>query len=210
MKRLASNLLGLALIVLVLSCGKEPEPSLPSYLRLPAALNDYTGSGLITVTGGSLNLRAEGPEQLDASTRTYSGVGGTISGDNVTAHFTLGQPRPYRDLALVPDQYWAYGDLTVRRAFTPGTYPMGGQSTPTPRGEIADLTMYLPGPQLYVNNSGSLTITESRLIRTEGSASLYRVQGTFQALMYADGVGIPADQRNPTLTGSFDMLLVRQ
>lgn len=210
MKRLASYLTGLSLIVLVFSCGKEPEPALPGYLRLPSSLSGYTGSGLITITGGSLNLRAEGPEQQEASTRTYSGVGGDISGDNLTAYFTLGQPRAYRDLALVPDQYWSYGTLTLRRTFTPGTYPMGGQSTPSPRGEIADLTMYLPGPQLYVNNTGSLTVTESTLIRTEGNASLYRVQGTFQATMYADGVGIPANQRNPTLTGSFDVLLVRQ
>lgn len=196
-------------LVVAWSCGpkEEPQPALPGYLTLPATLEGYKGSGLVTINGGTLNLRAEGPERLDPATNTYSGVLGDISGENVDAYFTFGQPRPYGNLSLVSSAVWAYGSLTIYRAYTPGTYPMGIKSMPTPRGEIADLTMNLPGPQLYVTNSGSLTVEESMLIKTEGGASLYRVRGTFQAVMYADGIGIT--ERNPTMNGTFDLLLVR-
>lgn len=202
----------LLILGMVVSCGPkdEPMPALPSYLRVPATLTDYEGSGLITITGGSLNLRAEGPEVLDAATNTYKGVIGDISGEDISAYFTLGQPRPYRERQIVPNEYWAYGDLSIMNTVTPGTYRMGIRESPGPRGEIADLTMNLPGPQVYISNSGSLTIDESTLIKSQGSSSLYRVRGTFQAVMYADGVGIPTSDRNPTLTGAFDLLLLKE
>jgi hypothetical protein len=201
----------LLMIGILVSCEpkKEPQPALPGYLHVPTTLVGYQGSGLITITGGSLNLKAEGAEALDGPTQTYQGVIGDIRGEDITANFTLGQPRPYRDRQLVPNQYWAYGTLSIMRTITPGTYRMGIQASPGPRGELADLSLNLPGPQVYVTNSGSLTIDESTLVKSSGSASLYRIRGTFQATMYADGVGIPAQQRNPTLSGTFDLLLLR-
>ena len=172
-------------------------------------LHGYTGSGLITVDGGTLSLRAEGPEDLDPATQTYQGVTGSILGEDLTTYFTLGQPRPYKDRSSVPTQYQNNGRLAIINTMATGTYPMGAQATPGPRGEIADLILNLTGPQLYVTNSGTLTISESTLIQTQGNLFLYRITGTFQALMYADGTGIPATARNPTLTGSFDLLLVK-
>lgn len=199
----------LLLLGAVWSCGPkdEPKPTLPSYLRVPATLVGYEGSGLITVTGGPLNLKAEGPETLYAATQTYQGVTGDITGEDVNAYFTVGQPKPYKDRRAVPNQYCAYGNLSIMQTITPGTYRMGIKESPGPRGEIADLTMNLPGPQLYITNSGSLTIAESTLIKTQGNASLYRVRGTFQATMYADGIGIT--ERNPSVNGTFDLLLLR-
>lgn len=195
------------LIIAVWACGgKDPQPALPGYLVDPGDLTGYQGSGLVTIDGPGLTLRAEGPEQLNTSTQTYSGVLGSISRENISIQLTLGQPRNYRERDFVPAQYQANADLTIRNTIQPGTYPMGGQSQPTPRGEFAYLNVYLPGPQLYVNNTGNLTITESTLIRSAGGYSLYRVQGTFQANMYGTGVGI--SQREPTFTGTFDVLLV--
>lgn len=195
------------LVILIWSCGgNDPQPTLPDYLADPGDLAGYQGSGLVTIDGPGLTLRAEGPERLDASTQTYSGVTGRISGDDLNIRFTLGQPLPFADRTLVPNQYKAFGTLSVMNARTPGTYPMGGQSQPTPIGAISDLTLNLPGPQLYINNTGNLTITESTRIRSVGGYSLYRVQGTFQANMYGTGVGI--SQREPTFTGTFDVLLV--
>lgn len=210
MRAYIKRILIIAGIGAVCSCGSkdDPQPALPSYLHVPATLSGYTGSGLITITGGSLNLRAEGPETLDASSQTYQGVTGEISDEDINANFTVGQPRPYKERQIVPAQYRAYGYLTVINTITPGTYPMNAQA-PSPRGEFADLTLNLPGPQLYLTNSGSLTIDESTLIKSQGSTSLYRVKGTFQAVMFADGIGIPANQQNPTLTGTFDLLLVK-
>ena len=172
-------------------------------------LHGYTGSGLITVDGGTLSLRAEGPEELNPATQTYQGVTGTIAGQDVAVYCTLGQPRPYKDRSSVPNQYLNNGRLAIINTITPGTYPMGTQATPGPRGEVADLILNLVGPQLYVTNLGTLTIAESTRIRTQSNQSLYRLRGTFQALMYADGVGISASGRNPTLTGSFDLLLLK-
>ncbi|GAA4459182.1 hypothetical protein GCM10023189_32450 [Nibrella saemangeumensis] len=210
MKSIRKGALWVVLVASFWACnkGKDPEPALPSYLRVPASLDSYAGSGLVTVEGSGLSLRAEGPEQLNASTKTYSGVLGDISQDDIYVNFTVGQPRPYKERTSVPNQYWAYGSLRIMNTLTPGTYRMGIQESPGPRGEIADLTMNLPGPQVYVTNSGSLTVTESTVIKTEGSSTLRRVKGTFQAVMYADGMGIPTSGRNPNLSGTFDVLLL--
>lgn len=195
-------------LVAVWSCGpkEEPQPALPGYLRVPAVLEGYEGSGRVEINGPGLTLLAEGPEQLNTGTNTYSGVLGNISGEDVNAYFTLGQPRNYRQRDIVPQEYRANGSLFVMNTRTPGTYQMGIAGVRGPRGEIADLLLYLPGPQLYYAESGSLTISEATLIKTEGSNTLYRITGTFQAAMRADGIGIT--QRDPVLTGKFDLLLI--
>lgn len=211
MKRLFSLVCLMVLSAMVWNCGpkEEPEPKLPDYLSVPTDLENYLGSGLITIEGDGVSLQAKGKEQLEPSTQKYRGVIGDISGEDITANFTFGQPRPYKERNQVPNQYWAYGTLSIMRTITPGTYRMGIKESPGPRGEIADLILNLPGPQLYVTNSGTLTITASTLIRTQGTYSLYRIEGTFQAQMYADGVGLPAGQRNPKVNGKFDLLLTR-
>ncbi|GAB3220086.1 hypothetical protein [Spirosoma arcticum] len=194
-------------LVAVWSCGpkEEPQPALPGYLRVPASLEGYTGSGRIEINGPGLTLLAEGPEELNAGTNTYSGVLGNINREDVSTYFTLGQPRNYRQRDIVPQEYRSNGSLLIMNTRTPGTYQMGTLASPGPRGELADLLLYLPGPQLYYAESGSLTISEATLIKTEGSSGLYRITGTFQATMYATGAGIT--QRNPVLTGTFDLLL---
>lgn len=200
--------LWIVIVVVAWSCGKdEPNPanSFPSYLRVPANLEGYEGSGLITVD--ALNLRAEGPEQLNPTTKTYSGVLGSISTNEVEANFTVGQPNPYEDSNAVPEQYKANGVLTIIRALSPGTYPLNAQ-TPTPKGEFADITLQLPGPQIYFTQGGNLTIDEATLVKTEASRSLYRIKGSFQAEFLASGVGI-VPGKPITSTGSFDLLLVR-
>lgn len=210
-KSFFAQILILCLSVVLWTCGpkNDPDPELPDYLIVPSMLEGYEGSGLITIEGEGLSLRAEGKERLDASTQTYRGVLGEINGEDVTANFTLGQPRPFRERSQVPGQYRSYGTLSILRTLEPGTYSMGIQGTPGSRGEIADLTLNLPGPLVYVTNSGTLTLTAVSLLRTQGEYSLYRLEGTFEATMYVDGVGVPAGQRNPSLIGRFDLLLVR-
>lgn len=198
----------IGLVVILWSCGpkKDPQPALPGYLRVPAVLEGYAGSGRVEINGPGLTLLAEGPEQLNANTKTYSGVLGNINNDDVSAYFTLGQPRNYKESNTVPREFRTNGNLLIMNTITPGTYQMGVFGTRGPRGELADLILNLPGPQLYIANSGSLTITESTLIKTERQNALYRIVGSFEATMYADGIGVT--QRNPVLTGKFDLLLI--
>jgi hypothetical protein len=206
MKRTAYWLLAL---ILVWGCGgKDPvDTALPAYLKLPTSLSGYTGSGLITIDGG-LSLRAEGTEHLDATTETYSGVLGDISQDDLLATFTLGQPRIYNESSSVPAEYRANGELRFINAITPGTYRMGTKESPGPRGEIADLTLNLPGPQLYISQTGSLTITESTLVNSEGSDTLYRIKGSFQIILKGSGIGTTPGKEIP-VSGSFDLLLLK-
>ncbi len=88
----------------------------------------------------------------------------------------------------------------------PGTYRIDFQESPSPRGKIADLTMKLPSSQLYTTNFGSLTIDESTLIKSQRTSSLYHIKETFQAVVYAYGIGIT--ECNPSQTSSFDLLLL--
>lgn len=194
-----------AMLVGLFSCGKDKDPvaQLPSYLHIPTTLTGYAGSGLITVNG-DLNLRAEGPEQLNTSTNTYSGVLGNISAGDVQAYFTVGQPRIYKESNQVPADYRSNGTLAIINTVSTGTYPMNAQ-TPTPRGEFADLTLSLPGPQIYISRGGSLTISESTLIKSEGGTNLYRIQGNFQSILTGSGTGTTSKDYN--VTGTFDLLL---
>lgn len=179
---------------------------LPGYLRIPATLTGYVGSGRIALSGG-LNLLAEGPEAQDTSTKTYTGVSGKIVSGDITANFTVGQPRAYKETSFVPDAYKSSGQLLTIHAIDPGTYPMGFETKPTPTGAQADLILTLPGPQLYSARKGSLTITESTLIKSEGNSRLYRIQGTFQAALFGTGVGT-SSAKDYDVTGTFDLLLV--
>lgn len=208
MKRFIRQIWVLIGVVAVWSCGpkEEPQPALPSYLRVPSVLEGYTGSGRVEINGLGPAIVAEGPEQLNTGTNTYSGVLGDVISEDVTAYFTLGQPRTYKESYIVPQEYRANGNLLIMNTITPGTYQMGIFGVRGPRGELADLTLNLPGPQLYIANSGNLTISESTLIKTQGQNTLYRIVGTFEATMYATGTGVT--QRNPVLTGSFDLLLL--
>lgn len=208
MKRFANQVVAALVVTLVVwSCGpkKEPEPNLPSYLRVPATLTGYAGSGLIT-TSGDLSLRAEGPEVLDAGTKTYSGVLGRVTDSNLRAQFTVGQPLPYSQTSSVPPQYESNGQLYIFNAITPGTYPMGIEGKATPTGASADIILNLPGPQLYSGRLGTLTITESTIIKTEGDTKLYRLQGNFQTTLITSGAGTVAG-KNYAITGTFDLLL---
>jgi hypothetical protein len=208
----ATTKLGLILLVgwLIVSCGpNERDPGLPDYLLIPSSLAGYAGSGQVTLSGGRLQLHMAGPEQLNSSTKTYSGVGGRLIGDDVVIYFTDGQPLAYRDRSQVPADLKAFGELSLYGNAGVGTYPLGGQAAPSPRGEIADLTLNLPGPQLYVANSGTLTINQNTLVRSEGDLALHRLTGSFRASMYADGPGLTAGERTPTLEGTFDVLLVK-
>lgn len=206
MKQHVHKFFAIALLLAVVACSKKNvDPQLPSYLRIPANLTGYVGSGLVTIDG-DLTLRAEGPEILDATTKTYSGVGGTIN-KGFTTQFTVGQPLPFKQSATVPPQYQANGQLILINAIEPGTYPMGYQSKPTPTGANADLVLNLPGPQLYSARIGTLTITESTVLKTEGATQLYRLQGTLQAALTGSGTGTSA-AKDYTITGTFDVLLV--
>ncbi len=148
----------------------------------------------------------EGEERLNPATNTWSGVLGTYSKDEILINFTDGQPRPFSETDRVAVEYKASGTLAIINARTPGTYPLNALA-PTPQGQFADLLLNLPGPQIYGNTGGSLTITELTLIKTQNNYSLYRIQGSFQATMYASGVGTnPANP--PSVTGTFDVLLV--
>ncbi|RYF45385.1 MAG: hypothetical protein EOO39_51400 [Cytophagaceae bacterium] len=180
---------------------------MPSYLRVPATLTGYAGSGLISVAGGGLDLRAEGPEQLNATTNTYSGVLGQISTGDINAYFTVGQPRIYRESSQVPNDFQSNGALAIINTVSPGIYPMNAQA-PSPRGEFADLVLRLPGPQIYNSQGGSLTITESTLIKTQGTSNLYRVQGTFQATLSGSGLGTTPG-KPIAVSGTFDLLFVQ-
>lgn len=193
-------------LVFVWSCGhKDPNPQLPDYLLYPSALADYGGSGRVTVEG-ALNLQASGVERIDAATQTYSGVLGNVSGQSADIQFTLGQPKPYSESPSVQNQYRANGTLSLIKTISPGTYQMGFRGAAGPLGQIGDLRLNLPGPQTYNAETGTLTISESTVLKTEGQYSLYRLVGTYQATMYADGIGIT--NRSPVLNGTFDVLLV--
>lgn len=209
MKRYASYVLVLVLTVSLWTCGKkdpDPQPQLPGYLRIPATLTGYVGSGRIALSGG-LNLLAEGPETQDASTKTYTGVSGKIVIGDITANFTVGQPRTFAETYAVPAAYQSNGQLLVINAIETGTYPMGFETKPTPTGAQADLILNLPGPQLYSARSGTLTISESTLVKAEGQNKLYRIQGTFQAALFGTGVGT-SSAKDYDVTGTFDLLLV--
>ena len=209
MRKIRSRLYIVAMVAALWSCGKkesDPQTQLPSYLRIPATLAGYTGAGLITLNG-DLSLRAEGTEHLDASSNTYSGVLGSIKGDVLLAQFTVGQPLPYEKTATVPAQYEANGELRIMNTTEPGTYPMGIDSQPTPTGVITDLTINLPGPQLFYTRTGSLTITDKTLVQQQNGNSLYRVTGTFTALLNVTGLGATPGKALNT-TGTFDLLLL--
>jgi hypothetical protein len=194
---------------LVWSCGeKDPQPALPSYLRVPSSLSGYEGSGQVIITGGSLNLKAEGSEVLDNTTKTYSGVRGDVIQNDVSAQFTFGQPRPYQETGQVPDLYQANGKITIIDGLNVGVYTMNPRQ-PGPRGQFAELTLRLPGPQIYIAQDGSLTVEEVTKVKTEGSLSLYRVRGNFQLVAVASGVGLPAGQP-ANLSGTFDLLVAGQ
>lgn len=201
MIRWCSLVLIVALVGLF-GCGKDPQPELPDYF----SLDNATGSGLVEITGG-LTLTGRGPERLDAATQTYSGVSGSISGDNLTANMTFGQPRPYRESYLVPDQYLTNGQLRIMNTLEVGTYPMGIRAQPTPRGAIADLILNLPGPQLYTAQTGTLTISVVSLIKGTGSLSFKRVQGSFTVVTNGTGLGTTPG-KDIALTGRFDLLFV--
>ena len=196
------------LVGAVLSCGpkEEPKPALPSYLRIPANLDGYVGSGLFTLTG-DLTLRAEGPEQLDPATKTYSGVLGAIKTSVMLTQFTLGQPLPYSQTSTVPPQYEANGELRIMNTVEVGTYPMGIDSKPTPTGAITDLTLNLPGPQIYITRSGSLTITDKTLVQQQNGNRLFRITGSFTAVLNGVGQGTTPGKALNT-TGTFDLLLL--
>ena len=209
--RMSLNRVYLLVIVGILfgSCGKDKtdlQPQLPSYLRVPATLTGYVGSGRIAVNGG-LSLVAEGPEAQDANTKTYTGVSGKIVLGDITANFTVGQPRTFAESYAVPAAYQSNGKLLVINAIDPGTYPMGFETKPTPTGAQADLILNLPGPQLYQARSGTLTISESTLVKAEGQNKLYRLQGTFQSALFGTGVGT-SSTKDYAVTGTFDLLLV--
>ena len=161
---------------------------------------------MVAITG-DLNLRAQGPEALDPSTKTYSGVLGYVSTGDITAQFTVGQPRIYNENGQVPYQYQANGQLLTLHALEPGTYPMGFRSSPTPTGARTDLIMNLPGPQLYQAQLGTMTITESTILKTQGSSKLYRIQGSFQTSLSANGTGVVSGKEY-AVSGTFDLLLV--
>ncbi len=194
------------LIGLIWGCGgKEPDVAYPDYLNLPGSLVGYKGSGLIDINGG-LSIRVTGVEKLDNSTNTYSGVLGSADAQGALALFTAGQPLPYDQSSTVPVEYQSNGELRIMNTNAVGTYPMGIDSQPTPTGAITDLTLNLPGPQLYFTRSGTLTIDESTIVKSEAGVNLYRLRGTFQATMNASGVG--TTPRKPIdVTGSFDVLL---
>ncbi|GAB2566560.1 hypothetical protein [Spirosoma areae] len=113
-----------------------------------------------------MTIRAEGPEHLDPAKNTYSVVLGDVVTTDITVKFTVGQPLPFEQTYSVPTEYQANGQLLVINALVPGIYPMGYQSKPTPTGATADVILNLPAPQLYSARLGSLTITESTLIKT--------------------------------------------
>ena len=206
MKQYIHKFFAIVLLLAVVACSKKNvDPQLPSYLRVPANLTGYVGSGLVTING-DLTLRAEGPEMLDATTKTYSGVGGIIN-KGFTTQFTVGQPLPFKQNSTVPPQYQANGQLLLINAIEPGTYPMGYQSKPTPTGANADFILNLPGPQLYSARLGTLTITESTVLKTEGTTQLYRLQGTLQAALTGVGTGTSA-AKDYAITGTFDLLLI--
>lgn len=209
MKRYSAYVFALVLVVGLWACGtKNPDPQtqFPAYLRIPATLTGYLGSGRIAING-DLTLVAEGPEVLDTNTKTYSGVLGKIVFQDIKANFTVGQPKAFAESYLVPAEYESNGQLLVINAITPGTYPMGFETKPTPTGAQADIILNLPGPQLYSARTGTLTISESTLVKSEGQSKLYRLQGSFQAALFGTGVGAHSS-KDYNVTGEFDLLLV--
>ncbi|GAB4039258.1 hypothetical protein [Spirosoma gilvum] len=209
MKRYASYVFVLVLSVSLWTCGKkdpDPQAQLPGYLRIPATLTGYAGSGRIAINGG-LSLLAEGSEVQEANTKTYTGVSGKIVLGDITANFTVGQPRTFAESYAVPAAYQSNGQLLVINAIDPGSYPMGFETKPTPTSAQADLILNLPGPQLYQARTGSLIIAESTLIKTECVDKLYRIKGTFQASLFGTGFGLPST-KDYAVTATFDLLFV--
>lgn len=190
-------------LVGLFSCGNDPQPELPDYL----SLNSASGSGLVEISGG-LTLTGRGAERLDIDTQSYSGVIGNISGDNLTANMTFGQPRPYRESYIVPNEYLTNGQLRIMNTLAVGTYPMGIRAQPTPTGAIADLTLNLPGPQLYTSQTGTLTISTVSTVQGSGGRYFRRIQGRFTVVMNATGLGAIPGKDIP-LVGSFDLLFAQ-
>ncbi|MFD1140797.1 hypothetical protein ACFQ4C_06745 [Larkinella insperata] len=191
-------------IALMAGCNKDRDIDLPDYLVMPSSLANYKGSGRITINGG-ITLAAQGREQVQDG-GTVSGVGASASaGDEVWMYATFNQPRTYEQSSMVPAEHRSNATLTIMRTINKGSYPMGLMS-PNPRGEIADLVLNLPGPVTYITNAGSLTIEQSTLVRQEGSSSLYRIQGTFDASL--TGYGSNVSNKNPQVTGTFDVFAV--
>ncbi|MBD2703386.1 hypothetical protein IC229_22270 [Spirosoma sp. BT702] len=197
------------ILLLTISWGcspKQPAPLLPDYMKIPQDLSNFRGSGRITIDGG-LSLRTEGAEQLDAATKTYSGLIASVIGGSLLAEFTAGQPLAYRDNNSVPTEYRSNGSLRINSALVNGTYPMGINSPAGPRGERADLTLHLPGPQIYFTQDGSLTITLAEKLSQQGSLNLYQLRGSFTATLGASGVGTSPGKQT-RVDGTFDLLVV--
>ena len=185
----------------------DPQSALPDYFSVPSSLSGYQGSGEFVLTGG-ISVNAIGAEHLDPATKTYMGVQGTISKTgSLNVGFTAGQPLDYKDRDQVPTQYQANGALAIIGPLAVGNYPLGINEARGPKGEFADLTMNLPGPQIYFAQTGQLTVAEVTVIKTQGTDTLYRVRGTFQTRMFGSGVGISASKPVDTM-GTFDLLLV--
>ncbi|RCR67054.1 MULTISPECIES: hypothetical protein [Larkinella] len=204
MKKVSIWLVGL-LFVGLSGCNKEPEPDLPAYLVMPSNLASYKGSGRVSITG-DLTVSAEGQERVQDGGK-ISGVQATASaGDEVFIYATFNQPRNYAESSMVPSEFRSNAVLSIMRTISAGTYPMGTLMKPNPRGEISDLVLNLPGPQLYNTEQGSLTVESSTIIRQEGTYSLYRIRGNFNATLGGYGTGIT--NKHPQVSGTFDVLAV--
>ncbi|MFD1145349.1 hypothetical protein ACFQ4C_29760 [Larkinella insperata] len=204
MKKAAIWIVGLLMVALA-GCNKEPESDLPNYLVMPSNLSGYDGSGRISING-DLTLQAEGLERVQDGGK-ISGVLASAPGGNVViVNATFGQPRIYKESSIVPRESRSNGVLRVYNTIQVGSYPMGIDMNPNPRGEIADLALSLPGPTHYITRQGSLTIESSTLIKTEGEYSLYRIQGSFDANLHTEDLG--TTNIDPHVTGNFDVLAV--
>ncbi|GAA4464880.1 hypothetical protein GCM10023189_44770 [Nibrella saemangeumensis] len=207
MKSFRQQFVLIGLLVGLWACNKEkdPSPALPSYLRVPTTLSGYKGSGKLTISGKSVNLAAEGPEQQQANSR-YSGVVAEAIGiDLIRIRSTFNQPLDFANTSTVPAEHRSNATLRIMNITKTGSYPMGLMS-PTPRGEIADLEINQPGPALYITSAGSLTINEITTVKQEGSLVLRRLKGTFDATLFGTGTNIP--DKEPHVAGTVDVLLL--
>ncbi|KAA9341171.1 hypothetical protein [Larkinella humicola] len=195
----------ICLVILAMSgCNKDPDPELPSYLVIPSSLSNYKGSGRISISGG-LTLAAEGQERVQVGGKISGVLASAYFGDGVLINATFNQPRIFSESSQVPAEFRSNADLRIIKTVNSGTYPMGLMD-PNPRGEIADLVLNLPGPQIYITEQGSLTVESSTIIRQEGTYSLYRIRGNFDATLGGYGTGIT--NKNPQVSGTFDVLAV--